>query len=65
MSTHEAKPRRSELISETEQGTEAIVARNGRPVAKIVAWMALSSTLVPAYENHAVRRFKARWADRH
>lgn len=37
----------SELIREAEQGTEVIVARNGRPVAKIVAWTAAKSSRVP------------------
>lgn len=47
VNTHEAKSRLSELIREAEQGTEVIVARNGRPVAKIVAWTAVNSTRVP------------------
>ena len=47
VNTHEAKSRLSELIREAEQGTEVIVARNGQPVAKIVAWTAASSTRVP------------------
>lgn len=38
VNTHEAKSRLSELIREAEEGVEVIVARNGRPVAKIVAW---------------------------
>ena len=46
VNTHEAKSRLSELIREAEQGTEVIVARNGRPVAKIVAWTAAGSTRV-------------------
>lgn len=47
VNTHEAKSRLSELIREAEQGTEVIVARNGRPVAKIVAWTAASSIRTP------------------
>ena len=47
VNTHEAKSRLSELIREAEKGTEVIVARNGRPVAKIVAWTAASSTRLP------------------
>lgn len=47
VNTHEAKSRLSELIREAENGTEVIVARNGRPVAKIVAWTASSSARVP------------------
>lgn len=38
VNTHEAKSRLSELIREAEQGTEVIVARNGRPVAKLIPW---------------------------
>lgn len=38
VNTHEAKSRLSELIRESERGVEVIVARNGHPVAKIVAW---------------------------
>lgn len=38
VNTHEAKSRLSELIREAENGTEVILARNGRPVARIVAW---------------------------
>ena len=47
VNTHEAKSRLSELIREAEDGAEVIVARNGRPVAKIVAWKAASSERVP------------------
>ncbi len=38
VNTHEAKSRLSELIREAEAGREVIVARNGRPVAKIIPW---------------------------
>ncbi len=38
VSTHEAKSRLSELIREAEEGRDVIVARNGRPVAKIIPW---------------------------
>ncbi|MFT7602198.1 MAG: prevent-host-death family protein [Acidimicrobiales bacterium] len=47
VNTHEAKSRLSELIREAEGGAEVIVARNGRPVAKIVAWKAASSGRIP------------------
>lgn len=47
VNTHEAKSRLSELIREAEAGAEVIVARNGRPVAKIVAWKAAGSKRVP------------------
>ena len=38
VNTHEAKSRLSELIRQAQEGTEVIVARNGQPVAKIIAW---------------------------
>jgi prevent-host-death family protein len=38
VNTHEAKSRLSELIREAEHGQDVIVARNGQPVAKIIAW---------------------------
>lgn len=38
VNTHEAKSRLSELIRQAEAGAEVIVARNGQPVARIVAW---------------------------
>ncbi len=38
VNTHEAKSRLSELIRDAERGVEVIVARNGRPVAKIIPW---------------------------
>jgi len=40
VSTHEAKSQLSKLIRHAEQGDEVIVARNGQPVAKIIAWPA-------------------------
>jgi len=47
VNTHEAKSRLSELILEAEQGTEVIVARNGQPVARIVAWNAAHPRRTP------------------
>ncbi|MEM9713883.1 MAG: type II toxin-antitoxin system prevent-host-death family antitoxin [Actinomycetota bacterium] len=38
VNTHEAKSRLSELIRLAEGGDEVIVARNGRPVAKLIPW---------------------------
>lgn len=38
VNTHEAKSRLSELIRQAQEGDEVIVARNGQPVAKIIAW---------------------------
>lgn len=47
VNTHEAKSRLSELIREAEAGAEVIVARNGQPVARIVAWAPDSTTRKP------------------
>jgi len=47
VNTHEAKSRLSELIREAEQGIEVIVARNGQPVARIVAWNAAHPRRTP------------------
>lgn len=47
VNTHEAKSRLSELIREAEAGAEVIVARNGQPVAKIVAWDPVGAARVP------------------
>ena len=47
VNTHEAKSRLSELIREAEDGVEVIVARNGQPVARIVAWTAEHAVRVP------------------
>ena len=47
VNTHEAKSRLSELIRKAEAGAEVIVARNGRPVAKIVPWAPSDTARVP------------------
>ena len=47
VNTHEAKTRLSELIRQAEAGAEVIVARNGRPVARIVPWSAARSQRTP------------------
>jgi len=47
VTTHEAKSRLPELICEAEQGAEVVVERNGRPVAKIVAWATAKSSRAP------------------
>jgi antitoxin (DNA-binding transcriptional repressor) of toxin-antitoxin stability system len=38
VNTHEAKSRLSELIRLAESGDTVILARGGKPVARIVAW---------------------------
>ncbi|MPY91676.1 MAG: type II toxin-antitoxin system prevent-host-death family antitoxin [Acidimicrobiia bacterium] len=38
VNTQEAKSRLSDLIRKAEAGDDVILARNGRPVAKIIPW---------------------------
>lgn len=38
VNTHEAKSRLSDLIRRAEAGDEVILARNGKPVAKLIPW---------------------------
>jgi len=38
VNTHEAKSRLSDLIRKAEAGDDVILARNGKPVAKIIRW---------------------------
>lgn len=38
VNTHEAKTRLSDLIRRAEAGDEVILARNGKPVAKLIPW---------------------------
>ncbi len=40
VNVHEAKTRLSQLLAEVERGCEVIVARNGKPVAKLVPFPA-------------------------
>lgn len=37
---HEAKSQLSKLIEQAEKGEEVIIARSGRPVAKLIAYQA-------------------------
>jgi prevent-host-death family protein len=55
VNTHEAKSRLSELIREAEQGHDVIVARNGQPVAKIIAWPPAHPERRPAAWDGQVR----------
>ncbi len=36
--THEAKTHLSRLIQQAEEGDDVILARHGRPVAKLIPW---------------------------
>lgn len=47
VNTHEAKSRLSELIRLAEAGDTVILARGGKPVARIVAWPTGAPTRSP------------------
>lgn len=47
VNTHEAKSRLSALIRAAEEGDEVILARNGRPVARLVPWTTSAPTRSP------------------
>lgn len=47
VNTHEAKSRLSELIREVEEGGEVVLARNGKPVVKLVPWEEPKQPRVP------------------
>ena len=47
VNTHQAKSQLSDLIRKAEQGHEVIVARNGKPAARIIAWEARSEPRTP------------------
>ena len=36
VNVHEAKTQLSKLLAEVEQGREVVVARNGKPIAKLI-----------------------------
>ena len=40
VNVHEAKTQLSKLLAEVEKGREVVVARNGRPVAKLIPFPA-------------------------
>lgn len=40
VNVHEAKTQLSKLLAEVERGREVVVARNGKPIAKIVPFPA-------------------------
>ncbi|MGE0862532.1 MAG: type II toxin-antitoxin system Phd/YefM family antitoxin [Vicinamibacterales bacterium] len=39
VNVHEAKTKLSQLLAEVEAGSEIVVARNGKPVAKLVPFV--------------------------
>ncbi len=44
---HDAKTRLSKLIEQVESGDEVIIGRNGRPVARLVAYGSSREARVP------------------
>lgn len=55
VNTHQAKSRLSELIREALAGVDVIVARNGEPVVRIVAWTPDRAARVPGIWVSQVR----------
>ena len=54
VNVHEAKTHLSRLLAQAEAGEEVIIARNGKPVAKLVAIMKPSKTRVLGTERGRV-----------
>jgi prevent-host-death family protein len=48
---HEAKTTLSQLVSEVEQGTEVVLARDGKPVAKLVPFHAAKKRKLGAWKG--------------
>lgn len=46
VNVHEAKTQLSRLLAEVEQGKEVVIARSGKPVAKLIPFPKPSKTLV-------------------
>jgi prevent-host-death family protein len=52
---HAAKTHFSRLVERAEQGEETIIARNGRPVARLVPYQGERQTRQPGYWRGRVR----------
>jgi len=52
---HEAKTHLSRLIERVETGEEVVIARAGRPVARLVPYQARTSPRVPGHWRGRVR----------
>jgi prevent-host-death family protein len=48
---HEAKTTLSQLVAEVEQGTEIVLARGGKPVAKLVPFQATKKRKLGAWKG--------------
>jgi prevent-host-death family protein len=51
MSIHEAKTQFSELIARVEAGEEVLIARDGTPVARLVAFRPPATKRVPGRDH--------------
>lgn len=51
MDLHQAKTHLSRLLAEVEEGEEVIIARNGRPVARLVAVKAPAAARRPGADR--------------
>lgn len=51
MNMHEAKTHFSKLIARVEAGEEIVIARDGEPVARVVAYRAPASKRVPGRDR--------------
>lgn len=52
---HEAKTHLSRLVQRVEAGEEVVIARGGRPIARLVAYRARTSPRLPGSWRGAVR----------
>jgi len=52
---HEAKTRLSQLVDQAAKGEEIIIARAGRPVARLVAWRPQAATRKPGRLRGRIR----------
>jgi prevent-host-death family protein len=52
---HEAKTHLSRLVERVEEGEEIVIARAGRPVARLVAFRARSESRIPGVWRGRVR----------
>ncbi|OAI41413.1 hypothetical protein AYO38_03790 [bacterium SCGC AG-212-C10] len=62
VNVHEAKTQLSKLLARVEAGEEIVIARAGKPIAKIVAWQ--SERKVPVLGSWAGRiTYNPGWED--
>jgi len=52
---HQAKTHLSQLVAEVEEGAEIVIARGGKPVARLLPFDTASSTRVLGADRDSVR----------